>query len=455
MLVTNRIFQRNAKLGTDACEILSTALEAVDPYRCVSEQLAVENQHLRIGQIEFSLDQFERIFLIGFGKAAVPMAKAVIDKIGDRLTQANVITKDAKYVADDGYNGKLKVHLGGHPVPSLESVSATKAVLSSLPSFTKNDLVLVMISGGGSALFTDPVPGVTLDDLKCVNQVLINSGATIDEINTIRKHLDQVKGGRLALRLQPACVQVLILSDVIGDRLDSIASGPTVPDPTTFQDAIDILVRYGVLNQLPSEILDFLEDGQAGKVFETQKPGDLLAGSIHHHLVGSNFVAAHAAYQHALNLGYNTVLISTALTGLTCHVAGFLKGIIQSVLNNAHPVSKPACLIFGGEPTVNVVGDGLGGRNMDLVMRMVPSLAGKDGVLFISMASDGEDGPTDAAGAVADSQVYDDGKDKYGLIIHDFIQNNDAYHYHEKVGGLIKTGATGTNVNDLIVVLIA
>jgi hydroxypyruvate reductase len=287
-----------------------------------------------------------------------------------------------------------------------------------------------------------------------MTEILLKSGANIDEINAIRKHLDQVKGGGLAVILQPAHVQTLVLSDVIGDRLDVIASGPTVPDPSTYQDALDILGRYDVLEQVPSGILQHLELGREGVIPDTLKPGQLPSEKISNHLVGTNFLAAQAAYIHAKSLGYHTAIISTALTGLTENVADFLKGTIQTALANGHPVTKPVCLIFGGEPTVNVTGKGLGGRNMDLALRMVPRMAEMDGVLFVSLATDGEDGPTDAAGAVADALVFNEGREKFGLNIDTYIQDNDAYHYFERVGGLIKTGATGTNVNDLILILI-
>jgi glycerate 2-kinase len=233
-----------------------------------------------------------------------------------------------------------------------------------------------------------------------------------------------------------------------------IASGPTVPDPTTYHDALAILEQYGVMAQVPQAILSHLEKGTRGKVSETLKPGHLIAGKVSNHLIGSNFLAAKAAYQQAILLGYNAVIISTAVMGLTEHVAEFIDGVLATGLKHEHPIAKPACIIFGGEPTVNVTGDGLGGRNMDLALRMVPRLSGKHGVLFISLATDGEDGPTDAAGAVVDAAVLSDGKDRFGLNIENYISKNDAYHYHEFVGGLIKTGATGTNVNDLMLLLI-
>ena len=450
----NKVIARNNQLGLDACEILNHAIWAVDPYKCVINQIYLDQDELVIGESVLTLNQINRVFLLGFGKAAVPMAKALIDILGEKLSQAAVITKDQEFLSENGYEKKLTVLLGGHPVPTEGSVKSTRLLLSSLPDLCESDLVLVVISGGGSALFTDPVPGVTLEDLQGLTQILLNSGADINEINTIRKHLDRVKGGQLALKLQPAHVASLILSDVIGDRLDVIASGPTVTDPTTYQDALKILARYGVLDQVPCEILKHLEKGRDGLIPETLKQDQLPSDQVVNHLVGTNFLAVEAAYDHAKSLGYHAVIISTAVKGLTEHVADFIEGVMQTVLLHNHPVPKPTCIIFGGEPTVNVTGDGLGGRNMDLTLRMIPKLKGKNGVLFISLATDGEDGPTDAAGAAADADVLQEGRDRFEMNIEDYISTNDAYHYHEIVGGLINTGATGTNVNDLMLLLI-
>ena len=450
----NRVLERHGKMGSDACEIMIQALQAVDPYVCINDQIVHKNEEFVIGDHTVSLLRFERIFLMGFGKAAVPMAKAMIDKLGQKINQANVITKDPQFLADDGYQEKLNVYLGGHPVPTEESIRSTRAILSSLPVLKESDLVMVLVSGGGSALFTDPVPGVTLEDLQSLTQSLLHCGATINEINTIRKHLDQVKGGRLAMKLQPAHVEIFILSDVVGDHLDTIASGPTVPDPSTYNDALKIIDRYGIQAKIAPGIRTYLESGSKGDRPETLKVGQLSQDKVINHLVGTNFLAAQAAYQHAESLGNHSLIVSTALTGLTDHIADFIEGILQTALQYGHPVSKPACIIFGGEPTVNVTGSGLGGRNMDLALRMVPKLANTQGVLFVSLATDGEDGPTDAAGAVADGWVFQEGVDQFGLDFESYLVNSDSYHYHEKVGGLIKTGATGTNVNDLVFVFI-
>jgi glycerate 2-kinase len=451
---SNWIMERNVKLGADAYEIMSHAIQAVDAYDCVFRKIVLDGNRIHIANQWINLEKFDRLFIIGFGKAAVPMAKAVLDKLEGIIYQASVITKDPKFLAEDGYLNKLSVYLGGHPIPSDASIKSTLEILKSLPTLTKNDLVLMVISGGGSALFAHPVNGVSLSDLQMLTQILLNCGADINEINTLRKHLDLVKGGRLAERLQPASLLALILSDVIGDRLDMIASGPTVPDPTTFQDALEILDRYDIRREIPVTILRSLEQGSEGVIPETLKPGRLLSGQVGHYLVGTNLMAANAACRHAESLGYHADIISTTLTAGTDVLANYLGGILQRERMTPRHSGQPVCLIFGGEPTVNVRGDGLGGRNMDLTLRMVPKLAGITGVLFISFATDGEDGPTDAAGAVADGFMFDEGKDVHGLDIHAFIENSDSYHYFEQLGGLIKTGATGTNVNDLMLMLI-
>lgn len=451
---TNRILRRNKRLGADACEMLAKSVQAVDPYECVSNQIHFDDQVLLVSKKMISIDRFDRIFLIGFGKAAVPMAKALLDKLGEKIFQASVITKDEKFLANQGYHDKLIIYLGGHPLPTEQSVESTRMLLNSLPTLTEKDLVLVVISGGGSALCTDPVGMISLDDLKNLTQVLINCSANITEINTIRKHLDQVKGGRLAVKLMPAFVHSLILSDVIGDRLDMIASGPTAPDLTTFDDAINILFKYDIIEDIPESIFKVLKKGKAGEIEETLKPGCLPAGRVEHHLVGTNFLALEAARRHALTLGYNAAIITTHLSGRTDQVVNFINGILQTQLIYGQPLDKPACLIFGGETTVNVSGSGLGGRNMDLAMRMAHKLAGNQGVIFVSFATDGDDGPTDAAGAVTDGLMLNEGKDLFGLSIESYIENNDSYHYLERHGALIKTGATGTNVNDIIIMLI-
>ncbi len=450
----NRVLERNGKMGEDACEIMAAAIQAVEPYQCIRDFMTASSEKMRMGQISVDLKRYQRVFLIGFGKAAVPMAKAVIDIFGARLTQASVITKDRSFLSEDGYQGVLRVHLGGHPVPNEDSIKSTRAVLQSLPKLTNRDLVLAVVSGGGSALFTDPSDGISLDDLQQMTETLLKCGANIYEINTLRKHLDRVKGGRLVLKLQPADIYTFILSDVIGDSLDMIASGPTVPDSTTYSEALAIIRKYNIRGEIPQSILENFEDGASGKIPETLKVGDIPTGKLINNLVGSNSKALLAAKEKAKSLGYETKVLSNKLTGLTEMIAGDLEVIIQKELSAKEPGGQPICLLFGGEPTVIVTGNGKGGRNQDLVLRLVPRLAEIEGVLFISLATDGEDGPTDAAGAASDALVYREGTVVKDLDVLTDIITNNSYRYLDETGALIRTGSTGTNVNDLVLILI-
>ena len=451
----NQVLIRNGQLGQDAEAIMAAAINAVDPYSCVQNHLSWDKSTLEINGERINLANIERIFLVAIGKASVPMAVAVLDSMGELITGAMAVTKDAKFLEMNGYLAKLEVFQGGHPVPTEESVNATREVLDRIPPLSEGDLVIAAISGGGSALFTDPLEGITLADLQAMTTLLLKSGADIQEINTIRKHLDGVKGGRLAARWAPAQIQTLILSDVIGDDLDMIASGPTVADPTTFVDAWAIVEKYNLLEVMPPSVRKVLEGGLAGKVPETMKPAEFDRLNVRNHLIGTNRLAALAAKDKAEKLGFNAKVLTTTLTGLTGEVAIDLGELILAETTLKGDEAWPKCLILGGETTVNVTGKGKGGRNQDLVLHMVRFLAEKKGILFISLATDGEDGPTDAAGAVADGQVYHDGARKLGLKIEEYVANNDAYEYLKQTGCLLMTGATGTNVNDLIFIVIA
>jgi len=453
-LFRNDVINRQGKLGDDACKVMTSALRAVDPYACVENYLQIKDSAILLGENPISFSEFDRLFIIGFGKASVPMARSVIDILGERVYSAAVVTKDKEFLNYDGYKTKLQVHLGGHPIPTDASLRATQSILRSIPDLTTRDIVIVLISGGGSALFTSPVNGVSLDDFQEMTELLLRSGAEIKEINTLRKHLDEVKGGRLALRLQPAQIHTLILSDVVGDRMDMIASGPTVPDPTYFEDALKIIDKYNLGNKLPQSIISYLELGANKDHPETLKKENTKDSCINHYLIGSNYHAAKAGYARARSLGYRSLILSTHLTGETENVVEFLDGIIKSEITHAVPLKAPVCLIFGGETTVQVTGSGLGGRNQDLALRIVEKIANISDLLFISLATDGEDGPTDAAGAVIDGRIFGEGADRQGLDIQSYIINNNSYVYLGKLGALIKTGSTGTNVNDLVIIML-
>lgn len=446
----NAVLRRLGDLGEQACEVMAAAINAVDPYVCVQSYLSFEEGTLTIGHTQISLDEIGRIFLLGLGKASVPMSMAVLDGLGDSVDGATAVTKDEKFLAQNGYRDKLVVYQGAHPVPDERSIAATEAVLNQLPQLKADDLVIVVISGGGSALFTYPIEGVSLGDLQELTTLLLRSGADIQEINTIRKHLDRVKGGRLSALLAPAQIQTLILSDVIGDDLDMIASGPTVADPTTYAEAWQIVQKYNLVDAVPQAVRAALTEGLEGELPETVKPSQMQELRTQNHLVGTNLLAAEAAQAMAEQFGFKTEILTTTLTGLTEKVVLDFAELVEQMIAKREESDSPLCLIMGGETTVNVSGDGLGGRNQDLAARMAPVLAGKPGVLFISLATDGEDGPTDAAGGVMTGDVMREGMEEQGLDVGAYIANSDAYHYLKKTGALIKIGATGTNVNDLI-----
>ena len=450
----NRVINRNGRMGADACQIMAAAINAVNPYQCVNDSVNYTGKTVKIGDEVLELSQFDRVIVLGFGKASVPMAKALIDILGEKISIARVITKSSQFLIDDGYQNKLNVYLGDHPVPSQKSIDATRLMLTGLTDLRESDLVFVVVSGGGSALFTDPYEGISLEALQELTTLLLRSGAGIHEINILRKHLDRVKGGRLAARLLPATICSLILSDVVGDPLDLIASGPTVPDTSTYQDALAILAKYHLETRIPDSINDVLQAGRDGKIDETVKPVALKGQRIINQLVGTNLKAASAAKERAETLGYHTRIVSTELRGLTEGVALSIEEEIHKVIAQTQPFNQPYCLIYGGETTVRVVGDGKGGRNQDLVLRMTPKIADLPGLLFISLATDGEDGPTDAAGAATDAHVFREGAGMLGLSIDTYIDTNNSYGYLNEVGGLIKIGSTGTNVNDLVIILI-
>ena len=446
----NTVLRQVGDLGEQACQVMAVAINAVDPYICVKSHLDLSGSILTINHTRIDLNEISRIYLLGLGKASVPMAMAVLDDLGDRVDGALVVTKDKKFLAQKGYQDKLVVYQGAHPVPDERSINATKAVLSNLPQLNADDLVIVVISGGGSALFTNPIEGVSLGDLQELTTLLLRSGADIQEINTIRKHLDRVKGGRLSTLLAPAQIQTLILSDVIGDDLDMIASGPTTADSTTYADAWRIMQKYDLTDVVPLSVKTAIIKGLEGELPETVKPSQMLELKTQNHLVGTNQLAGEAAQARAEQLGFETEILTTTLTGLTEEVASGFADLVDQMIEKRKESDAPICLIMGGETTVDVRGDGLGGRNQDLAMRMAPVLAGKSGVLFISLATDGEDGPTDAAGGVMTGDVLREGVEGQDLDVAAYIANSDAYNYLKKTGALIKIGATGTNVNDLI-----
>ncbi|MFO7741426.1 MAG: glycerate kinase [Anaerolineae bacterium] len=438
------------QLHAVAAELQQAALDAVDPAAAIHRHVSRTGDELIVDGRGYKLDDYERVFVVGGGKAAVPMAAAIGGIIDERLDQGVVVTKYGHTQtvgsrASDLDLSALPVRIieAGHPVPDGNSVRGAQAVADLVRHATAQDLVVCLISGGGSALWTLPVPSLTLRDLQDLTDDLLRSGATIHEINAVRKHSSRIKGGNLARLAAPADVITLVLSDVVGDPLDVIASGPTVPDTTTVGDAREVLERYGIAEG--REGLSFLR--------ETPKPGDVVFEHVQHVIVGSNRQGAMAAVEKARQLGFEALLLSTYVEGEAREVAKVAAGLAKGVRTHGDPLSPPACLVWGGETTVTVRGQGKGGRNQELALAAALAIDGWSGVLMMALATDGTDGPTDAAGAIVTGDTIRKARE-LGLDPRAALESNDSYHFFEASGDLIFTGPTRTNVNDLLFVLV-
>lgn len=427
-----------------ALAILSAALEAVDPVNAIKRQVSLSDDTLRIGQRVYDLGRYQNIYVIGGGKAGGSMARAIEEILGQRVTDGLV---NVKY----GYGAEteiIRLNEAGHPIPDAAGMAGTKQMAELARKATEEDLVICLISGGGSALMTLPVEGITLADMKSLTDAFLRCGATINEINAVRKHLSQIKGGNLARLAYPAEIVSLILSDVVGNPLDVIASGPTVPDPTTFADAYGVVEKYGLLEELPRPIVQHLRQGKEGLIAETPKEGDEAFTRTCNLIIASNEVAAEAAITKAKELGFHSLLLSTFVEGEAREVARVFAAIAREILHSGRPVSRPACVVAGGETTVTVRGSGLGGRNQEMALSAALEIAGLGDVTIIPLATDGTDGPTDAAGAIADGSTLRRAQE-VGLSATQYLADNDSYHFFQQLGDLLITGPTNTNVNDL------
>ena len=438
------------KLREDALNIFNAGIKAVDPVNAVKRYLTRQDDRLEIQGQTYNLSNYENIYVIGMGKASAAMAQAVEELIGDRL-KAGVL--NVKY--DHTVPLKIvRVNEAGHPVPDEAGLSGTRQIIDMLRQTGEKDLVFCLISGGGSALLPCPVEGVTLEDKQLVTKALLECGATIHEINALRKHISQVKGGRLATLAYPSTMISFILSDVIGDDMDSIASGPTVPDTSTFSDSLYILEKYKIKHKVPSAVIEFLEKGVRGDVEETPTAHDPVFRQVQNVIIGSNIQAVTASRQKAEELGYNTLLLSTFIEGETKDVAKVHAAIAREIINSGNPVERPACVISGGETTVTIRGEGLGGRNQEFALAAGIDIDGLEEVLILSGGTDGTDGPTDAAGAIADGTTMERAR-TLGLDAELYISENNSYHFFKQLDDLIITGPTFTNVMDLRLVIVS
>ncbi len=460
------ILKPEGQLYSDLVEIFLSGLNRVNPYRMIINSLQCVNNNLIVqidNQIKLKMDlgNFNKIFVFGTGKATSPMAKAVEEILGDRIT-GGVIS--VKYGYTENLS-KIDIIEAGHPIPDDNSIKAAKAIISYKDKITEDTIVINLISGGGSSLLSYPFQGhignnniqLTLEDIQETTGILLNSGATIDEINCIRKHISMIKGGKLVKFLYPAFQINLILSDVVGDRLDSIASGLTTWDNTTFKDALNILKKYRILEKIPRKVREIIESGTKGLIEETPKKGDKIFSKVRNFIVGSNFNALKSASKKSIELGYYTTIISSQIVGESREVAKVYAAISRDILKNSTLSSTPACVIGGGETTVTVRGNGKGGRNQEMALSFLNEVSKNPedykNIYFLSASTDGSDGPTDADGAFASLELLKKAK-RQNLNPERFLDNNDSYNFFKKINGLFITGPTNTNVCDIQIVLV-
>ena len=420
--------------------ILAASLEAVEPGAAVKRALELNGDILIVSGRELDLTSFEHIHVLGLGKAAAAMSAALVELLGPRLTDDLVITKNLPGTRI----GSTRIIEGGHPVPDERSLTAGREAIKLISSLNSNDLLFCLVSGGGSSLMTAPAEGLTLADLQTLTVELLRCGASIDEINTLRRHLDILKGGGLVRLANGAKVVSLIISDVINDPLETIASGPTAPDPTSREDALAVIDKYQLDEKIPAGIRQALTNG-----VETLKPGDRRFDNVLNIIIANNLTAAQAALKQAKVEGLNPYLYRTDLCGEARETTFALSTFLRQTSRTGDPVARPACIIAGGETTVTLRGPGKGGRNSELALAAVSELADFPDVMLVSLATDGEDGPSDAAGAVVTGETFRRATEK-GLGVGDYLTRNDSYMFFDALGDLLKPGPTGTNVNDLV-----
>ncbi len=430
--------------------IARSAIEAVDPEVLIRKAVKLEGKRLKIAETTLELPDFKRILVVGMGKASGSMAKALEEMLGERISDGIVVVKDghAKPLQ------RVRILEASHPVPDERGRDAARQIVSLLEENARADtLVLCVISGGGSALLPLPHDGIPLAAKQETTRLLLGCGASIDELNAVRKHISKIKGGQLARAAYPATIISLLLSDVVGDMLDVIASGPTVGDTSIFSDAMAILNNYKIWNRVPQSVREILEQGARGQIAETPKPADDIFRSVSNIIIGSNRSAVRAASAKAAALGFHPLILSTCISGEAKEVGTVLASIAVEAEYNHNPVPPPACILAGGETTVTIRGDGAGGRNQELALAAAFKLASANNIVIAAVGTDGTDGPTDAAGGIVDTTTVTRAREQ-GFDPLQYLNRNDSYNVLKPIGDLLMTGPTGTNVMDLLIALI-
>lgn len=424
-------------------EIYKEAIEAVNPTRCVLDYIRLEANNLTVDDRQYDLKKYHSIFVIAFGKAAPAMARAVEEVLGDKITDGIVVSNSRPPFS----SSNMRFYLSSHPVPDEKSLGAAREVLKILEGTGENDLVIFLISGGGSAILAMPAPGISMEDKKKTTEMLLTSGVDTYGLNAVRKHISQIKGGGLLKKALPSQIVTLVLSDVVGDKLDVIASGPTVPDSTTFEETWRVIEALRVEHRIPPQVIIHLEEGREGRIPDTLKEGEFDSDKVQTVIVGNNYKALSAAELKAKQMGYNTLLLTSQIKGEARELAKVIASIAFDIERFGILVKKPACIIFGGETTVTVTGVGKGGRNTETALSFAMEIMGCN-IVGLFCGTDGIDGPTDAVGAICDGKSRERAR-AMNVSAREYLSRNDSYGFFEKLGDLIKTGPTGTNVMDV------
>lgn len=449
-LVENGASRSERRARRMVVEALESALAAVDPHALVSRHVKRRGDKLLINDDSISLRKYDGIFVIGAGKASGAMAEALEKTLGNRLKGGLIIVPAGQ---ERPKLSRVEAVAGSHPIPDEISVKAAKELVAHAENLSDRDLLVCAISGGGSALLSLPPDPLTIEEKGKVVQLVMNAGATIVELNTIRKHLSAIKGGWLANRSGAGRIVGLVISDVVGDRLDSIASGPTSPDPTTFSDAIKILKKYDLLESIPQAAAEILRKGAAGAIAENPKASDPCFRKVSHHILGNNRVACLAAQKHLRSTGIRTKILSSSITGEARYLGAFIGSLAREIAKFDEPFRRPCAFVLGGETTVRVTGSGLGGRNQECAMECAREIDGIDAMAMASIGTDGIDGPTDAAGAVVDGMTISR-SETLGLDPDELLAHNDSYRFFQPLRDHVVTGRTNTNVNDIAVIVL-
>ncbi len=451
-LTENGKTKRDRALREAVLSSVEAGIVAVDPRTVLERSLVLDGDTLKIKDQSFNLSRFDSIFVLGAGKASGALVESVEHILSKRISDGTVNILEgtrSSYRVE-----KVDLVETSHPIPGEAGVKGAKKIMETASQAGEKDLIIFVLSGGGSALLPLPAVGVSLGEIKELTGSLLRSGATINEINTVRKHISSIKGGQLARAAFPATVIGLTISDVVGDPLDMIASGPAVPDPTTFHDAKNILLKYKLWEGIPSSIGVYIQKGLDGSVKDTPKPGDEIFRNVSTFIVGNNRVALQAIEKKARSLGFNTMILSTYIEGEARHIGTVLASIAREMFYFNKPVEKPAFMIAGGETTVTVVGSGSGGRNQELALSSAFRIQGLEGIVIASVGTDGIDGYSKAAGGIVDSNTIDRALQN-GLEPRALLANNDSGSFFKGISDSIQTGPTGTNVNDVMVIAIS